>query len=68
MSRSVYPRSRLKRTRSSARVTFGKIWIRHDGTNRPVADELVRAGVPREAIVLAFHPPYAPVHTDQAVG
>ena len=49
-------------------IIGGKIWIQHDGTNRPVADELVRAGVPREAIVLAFHPPYARVLTDYAVG
>ncbi|MFO0602841.1 MAG: XisI protein [Polyangiales bacterium] len=49
-------------------IIGGKIWIQHDGTNRPVADELVRAGVPRDAIVLAFHPPYARVHTDYAVG
>lgn len=34
-----------------------KIWIQHDGTDRPLAEELLRAGVPREAIVLGFHPP-----------
>lgn len=33
-----------------------KIWLQYDGTNRPVADELEAAGVPREDIVLAFHP------------
>src|SRR5438067_9302050 len=38
-------------------IRDGKIWIQHDGTNRPVADELVSAGVPREDIVLAFRPP-----------
>jgi hypothetical protein len=45
-----------------------KIWIQHDGTNRPVADELLRVGVPREAIVLGFYPAYARKHTDFAHG
>ncbi len=34
----------------------GKVWIQYDGTSRPVAEELVEAGIPREDIVLAFHP------------
>jgi hypothetical protein len=34
----------------------GKIWIQYDGTNRPIAEELLSAGVPREDIILAFHP------------
>ncbi len=34
----------------------GKIWIQYDGTNRPVADELLAAGVPQDDIVLAWHP------------
>jgi hypothetical protein len=34
----------------------GKIWIQYDGTSRPVAEELVEAGIPRDDIVLAFHP------------
>jgi hypothetical protein len=33
-----------------------KVWIQYDGTSRPVAEELVAAGIPREDIVLAFHP------------
>jgi hypothetical protein len=37
-------------------IRDGKIWLQYDGTNRPVADELEAAGVPREDIVLAFHP------------
>jgi hypothetical protein len=37
-------------------VIDGEVWIQHDGTNRPVADELLAAGVPREDIVLGFHP------------
>ncbi|HEX9734722.1 MAG TPA: XisI protein [Thermoanaerobaculia bacterium] len=44
-----------------------KIWIQHDGTAPGVAIELVDAGVPRDAIVLAFHPPYVRQHTGFAV-
>ncbi|MGC8644403.1 MAG: XisI protein [Isosphaeraceae bacterium] len=40
-----------------------KVWIQYDGTNRPVADELVAAGIPREDIVLAFHPVDVRPHT-----
>src|SRR3989442_6986933 len=45
-----------------------KVWIQYDGTNRPVAEELVAAGIPREAIVLAFHPPFVRPHTGFAPG
>lgn len=37
-------------------ILDGKVWIQYDGTDRPIADELLAAGVPREDIVLAFHP------------
>ncbi|MBO0937677.1 XisI protein [Fibrella sp. HMF5335] len=33
-----------------------KIWIQHDSTDSPIADELVEAGVFKEDIVLAFQP------------
>jgi hypothetical protein len=45
-------------------IIQGKIWIQHDGTNRPVADELVEAGIPKEDIILAFHPPQVRQYTD----
>lgn len=35
-----------------------KIWIQQDGTKHGVADDLVEMGIPKEDIVLAFHPPY----------
>lgn len=44
-----------------------KIWIQRDGTDRPIADELVEAGVPKEDIVLAFHPEEIRAHTGFAV-
>jgi hypothetical protein len=34
-----------------------KVWVQYDGTNRPVVDALLEAGVPSEDIVLAFQPP-----------
>jgi XisI protein len=37
-------------------ISGGKVWIQYDGTSRPVAEELVSAGIPREDIVLGFHP------------
>ncbi|MGL4554218.1 MAG: XisI protein [Gemmataceae bacterium] len=48
-------------------IIGGKIWIQYDGTNRPVAEELVRAGVPKDDIVLAFYPPDVRPHTGYAV-
>jgi hypothetical protein len=35
---------------------YREIVIQYDGTDRPVADELIAAGIPQEDIVLAFHP------------
>jgi len=47
-------------------IINSKFWIQYDGTNRPVADALLEAGVPREDIVLAFHPPEVRQYTDFA--
>ena len=49
-------------------IIGGKVWIQYDGTSRPVADELEEAGVPREVIVLAFHPADVRPLTGYAVG
>src|SRR5688572_5033141 len=49
-------------------ILDGKIWIQYDGTSRPVAEEFVAAGIPREDIVLAFHPAEVRHHTGYAVG
>ncbi|MBI1914828.1 MAG: XisI protein [Planctomycetes bacterium] len=45
-----------------------KVWLQYDGTSRPVADELIEAGIPREDIVLGFHPPDVRPLTGFAVG
>ncbi len=49
-------------------IRNGKVWIQYDGTSRPVADELIAAGVPREDIVLGFHPAELRQRTGFAVG
>ena len=49
-------------------IIDGKVWIQHDATDHPVADELVGAGIPAEDIVLAFHPAELRKHTGFAVG
>jgi hypothetical protein len=47
-------------------IRNGKIWIQQDGTEDGIAEELVKVGVPREDIVLAFKPPEVRQHTDFA--
>jgi XisI protein len=47
---------RVYRTELHLRLSDGKIWIETDETEEGIATALVRAGVPREEIVLAFHP------------
>jgi hypothetical protein len=44
----------------------GKIWIHYDGIEDGITDELVAGGVPKDHIVLAFHPPYVRQHTEYA--
>ena len=48
-------------------IIDGKVWIQYDGNSWPVADELTAAGIPREDIVLGFHPPELRQYTDYAV-
>ena len=49
-------------------IIGGKVWVQYDGTSRPVAEELLTAGIPREDIVLGFHPAEVRRHTDFAAG
>jgi hypothetical protein len=48
-------------------IINGKFWIQYEGTDRPIAEALVEAGVPREDIVLAFHSPEMRQYTGYAV-
>jgi len=49
-------------------IIDGKFWVQYDGTDRPIAAELLSAGVPKEDIVLAWHPPDVRKLTGYAVG
>jgi len=49
------------------RIRDGKFWIEEDWTEEGIATNLVRAGVPKEDIVLAFHEPKMRQYTDFAV-
>lgn len=48
---------RINNTVVFVRLVNDKIWIEEDWTEEGIATELLRAGVPRDDIVLAFHPP-----------
>ncbi len=48
-------------------IKDGKIWIQYDGTEIGVADELVKLGIPKEDIVLAFHEPLLRQYTGFAI-
>jgi hypothetical protein len=45
----------------------GKVWIHRDGIEDGITDELLAAGIPKNHIVLAFHPPHLREHTEYAV-
>jgi len=44
-----------------------KIWIQYDGTEEGIATDLVDNGVPKEMIVLGFHPPEVRPYTGFSV-
>lgn len=48
------------------RIKDGKIWVEDDGTDAPIADDLVEAGIPIHDIVLGFQPPEMRIHTEFA--
>lgn len=49
------------------RIRDSKFWIEEDWTEEGIATDLVRAGVPKEDIVLAFHEPKMRHYTNFAV-
>ena len=49
-------------------IVGDKVWIHEDGLEDGIADDLLRAGIPKEKIVLGFHPPQVRLHTECAVG
>jgi XisI protein len=44
-----------------------KFWIHYDGTEEGIAYDLEQAGIPKERIVLAWHPEEVRQHTGYAV-
>jgi XisI protein len=48
-------------------LKINKIWVQQDWTDAGVVDDLLKAGVPKEDIVLAFHAPYKRPYTGYAV-
>ncbi len=58
---------RVRGTTLFVRLHGDKIWVEEDWTQDGVASELVSAGVPREDIVLGFHPPRVRPMTEFAV-
>ena len=48
---------RVRRIPLHVRLHGEKIWVEEDWTEEGIATALLRAGVPHDHIVLAFHPP-----------
>lgn len=49
------------------RLRNGKIWVEEDWTEDGIATRLLERGVPKDDIVLAFHPPEMRPYTEFAV-
>ena len=48
-------------------IISGKVWVQADNTDLNVTKELERAGIPKNDIVLGFHPPDVRPYTEYAV-
>ena len=48
-------------------IINGKVWIQRDGTEHGIAKELVKAGIPKDHIVLGFRPAEVRQYTEYAV-
>lgn len=48
-------------------IIDSKIWIQRDGTEDGIANDLVNAGIPKDQIVLGFHPLEIRPYTEYAV-
>ncbi len=57
---------RIKGISVHIRIKNDKIWIEEDWTEEGIATELLREGIPKEDIVLAFHDPETRKYTDFA--
>lgn len=50
-----------------AELRNDKIWLHHDGLDHGITEDLHAAGVSKDQIVLAFHPPHIREHTGYAI-
>jgi len=48
-------------------IINGKVWIQRDGTEQGIANDLTRAGIPKEHIVLGFREPEIRQYTEFAI-
>ncbi len=48
-------------------IRQNKLWIHYDGIEDSITEALVSAGIPKDHIVLAFHPPDLREYTGYAV-
>jgi hypothetical protein len=60
-------KKRTNNIQVNIRIKNDKIWIEEDWTEEGIATELLREGVPKEDIVLAFHDPETRKLTEFAV-
>jgi ketopantoate reductase len=58
---------RIHGTIFHAEIRNNKIWIHYDGIEDSITEELVATGVPKDHIVLAFHPHHIRIHTGYAI-
>jgi hypothetical protein len=49
-------------------IKDGKIWVQQNMTDYDFIEDLLEKGVPKEDIVLAFHPPYKRPYTGFGIG
>lgn len=49
-------------------IIDGKVWVQYDATDRPIAEALAEAGIPKSDIVLAEKPADIRPHTGYGVG
>jgi hypothetical protein len=57
---------RIKSVMIHIRLKNNLIWIEEDWTEDGVATDLLQKGIPREEILLAFHPPQVRQYTEFA--
>lgn len=62
-----WQKERVNSVNLYVRLHNNKIYIEEDWTEEGIATDLLRLGVPREDIVLAFHPPQMRQYTEFAV-